>query len=81
MKDVTVDDIYKLCFSVRQAMIGLIMSAIMKHASNITRLFLISSAMVVATVLSVIIFHLQLNSYFCVSFVFVFVALVLNHKA
>ena len=63
-----------------QAVIGLIMSAVMKHASNITRLFLISCAMLVATTLSVLIFHLQLNVYFCVAFVLVIVAVFLYYR-
>lgn len=63
-----------------QAIIGLIMSAVMKHASNITRLFLISCAMLVTTFLSVLIFHLHLNAFFCAAFFLVFIALYLYHK-
>lgn len=63
-----------------QACIGLIMSAVMKHASNITRLFLISSAMLVTTTLSMLIFNLQLNLFFCIAFVLVIVALILYHR-
>lgn len=63
-----------------QAVSGLIMSAIMKHSSNIARLFLISCAMLVTTGLSMIIFKLTLNLYFSISFVLVFIALILYHR-
>jgi probable UDP-sugar transporter A4 len=56
------------------------MSAVMKHANNIVRLFLISTAMVVTTVLSMLIFNLQLNAFFCTSFILVFIALAIYHK-
>lgn len=56
------------------------MSAIFKYGNNITRLFIISCAMLVTTVLSMVIFNLHLNVYFCFSFVLVFVALVLYYK-
>lgn len=63
-----------------QAVIGLIMSAIFKHGNNITRLFLIACAMLVTTVLSVLIFNLQPNAYFCFAFVLVMAALALYYK-
>ncbi|XP_074651884.1 putative UDP-sugar transporter protein SLC35A4 [Tubulanus polymorphus] len=72
--------IYTWAIVISQTFAGLIMSAIMKHASNITRLFLISTAMVVTTILSMIIFNLQLNTYFCISFVLVIGALAMYHK-
>uniref|UniRef100_A0A1I8H3M9 UDP-sugar transporter protein SLC35A4 n=1 Tax=Macrostomum lignano TaxID=282301 RepID=A0A1I8H3M9_9PLAT len=53
---------------------GMIMGVIMKFASNISKLFLVSAAMVLTTILSVLIFHLQLNIYFFLSLVFVVVA-------
>jgi len=53
---------------------------VMKHSSNITRLFLISCAMLVATSLSVIVFHLQLNVYFCLAFVLVIIAVFLYYR-
>ena len=56
------------------------MSAIFKHGNNITRLFLISCAMLVTTVLSMLIFNLQLNVYFCAAFVLVVFALGLYYK-
>ncbi|ELU08858.1 hypothetical protein CAPTEDRAFT_125710 [Capitella teleta] len=63
-----------------QAVCGLIMSAVMKHGNNITRLFLISCAMLVTTLLSIAIFYLKLNVYFCISFLLVIGALILYHK-
>ncbi|XP_046328903.2 probable UDP-sugar transporter protein SLC35A4 isoform X1 [Haliotis rufescens] len=59
---------------------GLIMSAIMKHGSNITRLFIISCAMLVTTLLSVAIFHLALNMYYILAFISVVVALYMYHR-
>ncbi|XP_046373610.1 probable UDP-sugar transporter protein SLC35A4 [Haliotis rufescens] len=59
---------------------GLIMSAIMKHGSNITRLFIISSAMLVTTLLSVAIFQLALNMYYVLAFILVIVALYMYHR-
>ncbi|XP_046328935.2 probable UDP-sugar transporter protein SLC35A4 isoform X2 [Haliotis rufescens] len=59
---------------------GLIMSAIMKHGSNITRLFIISCAMLVTTLLSVAIFQLALNMYYILAFILVVVALYMYHR-
>ena len=63
-----------------QATVGLIMSSIIKHGSNIVRLYFIACAMLVTTGLSVLLFGLHLNAYFCMSFVIVTVALYLNQK-
>lgn len=71
--------VYTWIIIVTQAANGLIMSAVMKHASNITRLFIISCAMLVTTVLSVLIFQLQLNIYFGCAFISVIIALALYH--
>lgn len=49
---------------VSQAVNGLIMSAIMKHSSNITRLFVISFSMLANGLLSFIILELQLTALF-----------------
>ena len=57
------------------------MSAIMKHGSNITRLFLISCAMLVTTLLSVAVFSLQPNALFYAAFVLVIIALYLYYKS
>ncbi|XP_069510339.1 probable UDP-sugar transporter protein SLC35A4 [Ambystoma mexicanum] len=50
-----------------QALNGLIMSAVMKHSSNITRLFIISSSMLVNGLLSYLLFDLQLTNLFFLS--------------
>lgn len=63
-----------------QTINGLIMSVIFKHSNNIARLFLVSSSMVVTTVVSVFLFHLSLNAYFCVAFLLVMTALFLYNK-
>jgi len=72
---------YTWALVVSQALVGLMISAIMKHASNITRLFIIACAMLVATILSVAVFHLRLNVYFSAAFTFVLIALYLYHKS
>ncbi|CAI9730977.1 UDP-sugar transporter SLC35A4 [Octopus vulgaris] len=71
--------IYTWIIIITQAVNGLIMSAVMKHASNITRLFIISCAMLITTVLSILIFNLQLNIYFGCAFICVIIALALYH--
>ncbi|XP_057233682.1 probable UDP-sugar transporter protein SLC35A4 [Malurus melanocephalus] len=47
-----------------QALNGLIMSVVMKHSSNITRLFVISCSILVNALLSVALFNLQLTLLF-----------------
>ncbi|VDM04206.1 unnamed protein product [Schistocephalus solidus] len=62
-----------------QAISGIFMGFVMKYASNLVRLFIISSAMVVTTLLSVLIFGLVLKLSFVLSALLVCVALVLYH--
>ncbi|NWT73102.1 S35A4 protein, partial [Prunella himalayana] len=50
-----------------QALNGLIMSVVMKHSSNITRLFIISCSILVNALLSVALFNLQLTLLFFVA--------------
>nr|AKN21638.1 slc35a-2 [Schmidtea mediterranea] len=71
--------VYTWLLIISQAVIGIIMGVIMKHASNITRLFLISTAMILTTVLSIVIFGLHLNIYFVFAIVLVLAALYLHH--
>lgn len=47
-----------------QALNGLLMSVVMKHSNNITRLFVISCSMFVNAILSVLLFQLQLTPLF-----------------
>jgi probable UDP-sugar transporter A4 len=56
---------------------GIAMSIVIKHSSNITRLFVISCSMFVTTLLSVLVFNLQLNFYFYTSFGAIVIALYL----
>ncbi|KAM4675690.1 putative UDP-sugar transporter protein SLC35A4 [Discoglossus pictus] len=56
--------IWVLVIIASQALNGLIMSAVMKHSSNITRLFIISFSMLVNGLLSFWLFQLQLNVLF-----------------
>lgn len=63
-----------------QAMNGLILSAVMKHSSNLIRLLIVACAMIVNTALSMAIFSLQLNLYFNIAFILVILALKLYHS-
>ncbi|KFV50630.1 putative UDP-sugar transporter protein SLC35A4, partial [Gavia stellata] len=56
-----------LVIVVSQALNGLIMSVVMKHSSNITRLFVISCSILVNALLSVTLFNLQLTVLFFVA--------------
>ncbi|XP_069810215.1 probable UDP-sugar transporter protein SLC35A4 [Dendropsophus ebraccatus] len=56
--------IWVLVIIVSQALNGLIMSAVMKHSSNLTRLFIISFSMLVNGFLSYLLFQLQLTLLF-----------------
>lgn len=83
-KELNDDSLYKennSCFVKFQATNGLILSAVMKHSSNLIRLLIIACAMSVNTALqSMAIFSLQLNLYFKVAFILVIVALKLYHS-
>lgn len=68
------------CFVKFQATSGPILSAVMKHSSNLIRLLIIACAMSVNTALSMAIFLLHLNFYFNVAFILVIVALKLYHS-
>jgi probable UDP-sugar transporter A4 len=60
-----------------QVLNGFMMSVVMKHSNNITRLFVISCSLVVTTVLSVLVFSLKLNAYFYFCFSIIMFALYL----
>lgn len=64
---------------VTQALNGLLMSVVMKHSSNITRLFVISCSMLVNAVYSVALFNLQLTPLFFVSVFFIALAIHLYY--
>lgn len=65
---------------VTQVLNGFLMSLVMKHSSNITRLFVISCSLVVTTVLSVLVFSLKLNVYFYFCFSIIMISLYLYIK-
>ena len=71
--------VYTWLIIITQALNGLFMSVVIKHTSNIIRLFVISFSLIVTTVLSVIIFGLTLNVYFFISFISMMFALWLYH--
>lgn len=62
---------------VSQALNGLIMSAVMKHSSNLTRLFIISFSMLVNGLLSYLLFQLQLTLLFFLAVVLIGFAIYL----
>ncbi|XP_053318755.1 probable UDP-sugar transporter protein SLC35A4 [Spea bombifrons] len=64
-----------------QALNGLIMSAIMKHSSNITRLFVISFSMLVNGLLSFVLLQLQLTVLFFVAVALIGIAVYLYYGA
>ncbi|CAL8081099.1 unnamed protein product [Calicophoron daubneyi] len=65
---------------VTQAVSGIFMGFIMKYSNNITRLFIISSAMLVTTLLAMLVFELRLNQYFAASYILVTLSLYLYHR-
>ncbi|XP_061442763.1 probable UDP-sugar transporter protein SLC35A4 [Rhineura floridana] len=71
--------IWVLIIIVSQALNGLIMSVVMKHSSNITRLFVISSSMMVNALLSVLLFNLHLTTFFFLSVLLISLAVYLYY--
>jgi hypothetical protein len=68
-------NVYTILIILTQVSAGFIMSLVIKFSNNITRLFVISSSIVVTTTLSFLLFSIQLNMFFYASFVAIFVAL------
>ncbi|KAJ6661360.1 hypothetical protein lerEdw1_014988 [Lerista edwardsae] len=64
---------------VSQALNGLIMSVVMKHSNNITRLFVISSSIMVNALLSVMLFSLHLTAFFFLSVLLIGLAVYLYY--
>lgn len=71
--------IYTWLIVFTQASNGLIMSVVMKHGSNLTRLFIISGGMLTSTVLSMFVFGTVINMYFIIAAVLVITAIYLYH--
>ncbi|NXJ84401.1 S35A4 protein, partial [Trogon melanurus] len=69
-----------LVIVVSQALNGLIMSVVMKHSNNITRLFVISCSILVNALLSVTFFNLQLTLLFFVAILCIGLAVHLYYR-
>lgn len=69
--------IYTWALVATQVLNGILMSIVMKHSSNITRLFVISCSLIVTTILSILVFSLKLNGYFYFCFSLIMVSLFL----
>ncbi|XP_052796094.1 probable UDP-sugar transporter protein SLC35A4 isoform X2 [Mya arenaria] len=69
-----------LVIIITQAFNGLIMSVVMKHGSNLTRLFIISGAMLVSTLSSVLFLGTTINAYFLLAAFIVSGAVYLYHQ-
>lgn len=72
--------IYTWLVIITQALNGLFMSVVIKHTSNIIRLFVISFSLIVTTILSVLVFHITLNFYFFISCIAMISALWLYYS-
>ncbi|ESO89659.1 hypothetical protein LOTGIDRAFT_124953, partial [Lottia gigantea] len=71
---------YTWLIVISQTLNGLIMSLVMKYGSNITRLFIVTSAMLLTTLISVFIFYISLPPLFIVALFLVLLALYLYHS-
>lgn len=70
---------YTWLIVISQVWNGLSMSVVMKYSSNILRLFIIAFSLLVTTLLSLLIFHVQLNIYFLISLFTMMVALAIYY--
>ncbi len=71
---------YTWLIVITQVLNGLFMSVVIKHSSNIIRLFVISFSLIVTALLSFFIFHISFNIYFFISFVTMTCALSLYYS-
>lgn len=71
--------VYTWLVVLTQASNGLIMSVVMKHGSNLTRLFIISGGMLTSTVLSMFVFGTEINVFFIIAAMLVSTAIYLYH--
>ncbi|CAF1114044.1 unnamed protein product [Adineta steineri] len=71
---------YTWIIIITQALSGIFMGVIIKHSSNIIRLFVISFSLIVTAVLSVFIFNIHLNIYFFITFVTMMCALSIYYS-
>ncbi|CAF1518781.1 unnamed protein product [Rotaria sp. Silwood1] len=72
--------LYTWLIVITQALNGLFMSVVIKHSSNIIRLFVISFSLIVTSVLSLFIFHISFNIYFFISFITMICSLSLYYS-
>lgn len=72
--------LYTWLIVLTQALNGLFMSVVIKHSSNIIRLFVISFSLIVTALLSLFIFHITFNIYFFISFVTMICSLSLYYS-
>jgi probable UDP-sugar transporter A4 len=72
--------LYTWIIVITQALNGLFMSVVIKHSSNIIRLFVISFSLIVTALLSLFIFHISFNIYFFISFFTMISALSLYYS-
>lgn len=70
-------NVYTWTIVFTQVFNGILMSVVMKYSSNLTRLFVISSSLIVTTTLSVLFFSLKLNLYYYFSFSAIMISLYL----
>ncbi|CAH8867195.1 unnamed protein product [Trichobilharzia szidati] len=63
-----------------QSIFGMLIGFVLKYASNIYRLFIISSAMICTTLLAMILFNLHLNSIILMSIILVCTSLYLYYR-
>ena len=70
---------YTWLIVISQVWNGLSMSVVMKYSSNILRLFIIAFSLLITTLLSLLIFHVQLNIYFLISLCTMMVALAIYY--
>ena len=69
--------LYTWLIVLTQVLNGLSMSVVIKYSSNIIRLFIISFSLIITTVLSLLIFHMDLNIYFFISLAVMICALAI----
>jgi probable UDP-sugar transporter A4 len=73
-------NVYTWLLILSQVFIGIATSLIMKHGSNIVRLFIVSTALVVNAFFCVVLFSLKLNFYFYISFSVISYAIYLYNQ-
>lgn len=73
-------NIYVWIIVFTQSFIGLVMSIVMKHSNNITKLFIVASSALLTTILSVTLLSITIGWYFGVSLLFFVLSLSLYYR-